>query len=250
VPVLPASVTVQLGANSRTFTNPYALSGGTESPTAVGEGPLAGGGLTLVPTGAFLDSLNFYGQNPANYDIGPLPGGVDIPAIPFGTVQLGLGVGFGTEVSLRLTPTIDAGDVGSVGGGGFGVAHSLNQWLVLVPVDLAVFLGYQKFSVGDYFTAKTTVFGGAVGKGLGPLSAYLLGQYEKPSVDVEYAFENTSGNPVLPADGTVIAFSPDLDGATRFGVGAQLNLILIQFAAEWTTSSYNALTIRGSFGLR
>lgn len=245
MPVIPTTIDVNVAGNTRTFTNPY--TGPTSSPTAMGKGS----GATFTPTGPFLDSLNAHGLTPSNYNLS-LPDGFNIPAVPFALAEVGVGLGLGTEVRLRVIPTITPSeDVGEIGAFGVGVVHSLNQWIVgPMPVDLAVFGGYQSFKVGDYLTASTTALGASVGKGLGPLSAYLIGQYSKPSVDLEYTVSNASGNPGLPADGTVISFSPDVSAGTKVGVGAQFSLIIIQFAAEYTRGDYNTVTARASFGLR
>ncbi len=250
-PVLPSSITVD-GSEfpdgmDRTFSNPYSVQGGPTSPTAVGDGD----GVTLAPAGAFADSLAKYGKNPADFEV-PFPEGFDVPAIPFAVIQAGLGVGFGTEVSARFIPGIEVDDeVGEVSAFGLGVTHQINRWLPgPVPVDLAAFGGYQSFTVGEYLDASTTTLGVAVGKGLGPLSVYGMGQYESPSVDLEYTVSNPNDNPALPDDGEVIRFSPGLEGGTRFGVGAQLDLLLLQFALEYSAGDYNAVTGRISLSFR
>lgn len=251
-PVLPSSITVD-GSEfpdgmDRTFTNPYAVQGGGQSPTAVGEGQ----GAVLVPTGAFADSLSKYGIDQNRYDV-EFPEGFDVPAIPFAVVQAGLGVGFGTEVSLRLVPGIEVDDeVGEISAFGFGVTHSVNRWFPTpIPVDLAAFGGYQNFSVGEYLDASTKTFGVSVGKGLGPLSVYGMGQYESPSVDLEYTVENPGNeNPALPPDGETIAFSPGLDGGARFGAGVQFDLVILEIAAEYTAGDYDAVAGRVSLSFR
>ena len=245
LPVLPSSVTVTAGASTWTFTDPYAVQGGGTSPTVAGRGT----GVLLVPAGAFADTLAFYGLPASDYEYRLQPG-MDLPVVPYATLQAGLGVGFGTEITVRLTPTFDYGDAGSIGGGGFGVTHSLRPWLPYLLVDAAFFAGYQTFRVGDWVEATTTSFGAAVGKGLGPFSAYLIAQYERPSVDVAYVLDNPDGTPGLPADGVQIAFSPSLDPGVRLGVGAQLDLLLVQVAGEYAKGGYDTFTLRAGLGLR
>jgi len=246
----PERITVTVGGlGERSYADPYAPRGGSlETPTAVGDGA----GVVLEPTGDYRRDLLAAGQNPDDFNV-VFPEGFDVPAIPFAVIRAGLGVGFGTEVSLRFMPGIEVNeDVGDVGAFGFAVTHSLDRWFPApIPVDLAAFGGYQNFTVGDYADAATTTFGVSVGKGLGPLSIYGLGQYESPSTDLEYTVENPGNeNPALPDDGTRIAFSPDLEAGTRFGLGLQLDLMILELAAEYSSGDYDAVTGRVSISFR
>ena len=246
-PVLPSSITVNLAGNSRVFSNPYAVQGAGTAPTVVGEQNVA----MFGPTGAFADSLAAYAIPAGQFNVA-LPGGFNIPAVPFAVIQAGLGLGFGTEIGVRVIPDVEiSSDIGKISAFGFSVTHEVSQWLPLpIPLDLAVFGGRQAFKVGDFLDASTIAFGASVGRGLGPLSAYLLAQYEKATVDIEYTVDNAAGNPGLPADGTTIAISPSLDGATRVGVGGQLSLLILHIAGEYTTGDYNVFTGRVSVGIR
>lgn len=244
----PSEITLTLGGTSQTFSDPYAPRGGSlETSTAVGDGA----GIVLEPDGAFRSALVAAGENPDDFNV-PYPEGFDVPAIPFGVVSLGVGIGWGTEVTARFIPDVEVNDdVGSLGAFGFGVTHQVNQWIPgPVPVDLAAFLGYQSFSVGDYLDASTTTFGVSVGRGLGPVSIYGMGQFESPSADLEYVVSNPDGNPGLPPDGTRFAFSPDLDGGGRAGVGLQFDLVVFQIAGEYSVGDYDAVTLRANFSFR
>ena len=79
-----------------------------------------------------------------------LPGGVtQYVAAP--QIQLTVGAIKNTDVTLRLIPTTKiTDDVGSVGMFGFGVKHSITQYLgkvdKIVPFDLAVAVGYTRLT--------------------------------------------------------------------------------------------------------
>lgn len=244
----PSSFTFTIGGVEDTYTDPLVPRGGSlETPTAVGEGP----GIVLEPNGPFRQDLIDDGQNPDDYNV-VFPEGFDVPAVPFAVISAGVGIGWGTEVTVRFIPDVKVNDdVGDLGAFGFGVTHQVNQWFPApVPVDLAAFLGYQSFKVGDYLDASTKTFGVSVGKGFGPLSFYGVGQLESPSADLRYVVENPTGNPALPDNQLEIAFSPDLDGGPRFGVGLILDMVILQLAGEYSLGDYNAVTARASIGFR
>lgn len=250
-PALPSEVTVD-GSEfpddmERTFVDPYTTAGGELTPTAAGEGP----GVTLVPDQAFADSLQAYGLDEEQFEI-PFPDGFDVPGVPLAVIQGGVGIGGGTEISARLLPSTEVDeDVGDIAALGFTVTHQVDRWLPgPSPVDVSIFGGYQNVTVGSYLDASTTSFGASVGKGLGPLSVYGVGQLESPSVDLEYEVSNPDGHPALPADGTVVAFSPAMGSSTRFGAGVQFDLLILQLAAEYSVGDYDALTGRVSLSFR
>ena len=79
-----------------------------------------------------------------------LPKGVT-QYVPAPQIQLTVGVIKNTDVTLRLIPTTKiTDDVGSVGMFGFGVKHSITQYLgkadKVVPFDLAVAVGYTRLT--------------------------------------------------------------------------------------------------------
>ncbi len=79
-----------------------------------------------------------------------LPSGVT-QYVPAPQIQLTMGVLKNTDVTLRLIPTTKiTDDVGSVGMFGFGVKHSITQYLgkadKIVPFDLAVAVGYTRLT--------------------------------------------------------------------------------------------------------
>jgi len=242
------SVTTNIIGVEKTYAVPLAPRGGSlETPTAVGEGS----GIVLEPTGEFRDDLISEGVDLADETI-TFPEGFDVPAVPFAVISAGVGIGWGTEVTIRFIPDVEVSeDVGDLGAFGFGVTHQVNQWFPApVPVDLAAFLGYQSFKVGDYLDASTKTFGVSVGKGFGPLSLYTVGQLESPSAELDYVVENPTNARSLPPDGTRFAFSPELAGGPRFGVGLILDMVILQLAGEYSLGDYNAVTARASIGFR
>ncbi|MDP3001513.1 MAG: hypothetical protein Q8N38_00060 [Bacteroidales bacterium] len=76
------------------------------------------------------------------------PPGTEWKYVPTPTVQLGLGLPFGTEVKFRFIPKIDLGGKGDISLFGVGVMHSLLQYLpgykMMKLWDVSFFGGYTK----------------------------------------------------------------------------------------------------------
>lgn len=114
---------------------------GTQTPTFLGkdqDGPEVGV-YGRVP-GATQDSLL------ASFR---LPSGTGFNVFPMATAQLTVGVGFGTEVSIRFFPTTKIDPV-EAGVFGFGVKHDFKQWIPVVkdmPFDMSGQFGYTSAKV-------------------------------------------------------------------------------------------------------
>lgn len=233
-PVLPASVTVdELGG--LTFQDPYGTGEGLVTPTASGQGP----GISVEPRGAFRDSLVANGLDPSEFAL-PFPRGLDIPAVPLAVLQGSLGLAAGTEITLRLVPSIEIDqDLGTLQSFGFGVRHNVSQWLTgAFPLDLAVAGGIQSFDAGDYLSADSRYAALVASKRLAALTLFASGALEDSDVDVSYTLEN----PRLPGSGTTIAFSDEGQNSSRFTTGFNFDLLVLQAGASYTFSGYDVAT--------
>jgi hypothetical protein len=241
--VLPSSVTYQ----GNTYPNPYQIRGGNRpTPSATGEGP----GVVLEPTPTFTAILLANGENPEDFTI-PFPEGADIPGIPFLVAHGTMGIGWGTEVSLRLIPSVELDEeVGDLSAFGFGLKHSISQWFPgPSPVDLSVWYSRQNMKVGDFLDGNANQFGVLVGKGFGPLTLFGTGMMRDASVEVSYTVENPDANPALPADGTEVGFTSSLGSGAVFGVGARLRLLVMNLSAQYTADEFNTLSVKLGFGI-
>lgn len=101
----------------------------------------------------------------------PFPPGLNTPyGVGLPTVQAAVGVGFGTEVMLRITPKLNAGDF-KAGMFGFGVKHSISQWIWTdkekkPPIDISGIFGYSslsaEFSMGENYLKPDSAYPGAL----------------------------------------------------------------------------------------
>lgn len=148
-----------------------------------------------------------------------MPSGLGTPyGIGLPNIQAAVGVGFGTEVMLRVTPSLTASDF-KISMFGFGVKHSLSHWIFKgdskPPIDLSLIFGMNTLSA-DYamgenylkpdsaypgaladnvykdsqkftFEGKGLMFGGIVSKKLSVLTLYAGANYNVNSVEMKVA---------------------------------------------------------------
>ena len=243
-PVLPESI-VWGGPFGGSFEDPYRVAeGGVQSPTVVGEGA----GVVFVPDGAFRDAILASGEDPSDLALS-LPRGREIPAVPYAVLHASLGLGLGTEVSLRFIPELEIDqEVGTLQGVGFAVRHAVTNWFT-APLDLSIVFASQQIDVGTYLEASSTAYGVMAGRRLGPLSLFAAGLVRSGTVDIAYEVENPGdANPVLPSDGVPIRFSEELETDAAFGVGARLQLLIMNLAGQYTFEDYPVLSLKVGFG--
>jgi hypothetical protein len=242
---IPPETVTFTGPFGGTFEDPYRPVGGTLStPTVAGEGA----GVTLEPDGEFRDAIVASGLDPSDFSL-VFPEGEALPLVPHPVLYAGLGIGLGTEVSVRYTPTIQVdNEIGEVKGLGFAVRHTLTRWFPS-PIDIAVQAARQEVQLGPYADALSTEYGLLASRRMGPLSIFATGLVREGEVDVEYTADNPgNANPGLPPDGTRISFSEELESDTAFGLGARLQLLVLNVAGEYTWDEYPLVTVKVGFG--
>ncbi len=143
--------------------------------------------------------------------------------------QLIIGGVAGTEAMVRWV-AVDLGDsdFGKLSLLGLGVRHSLSQYMMAPPLDLAVAGYYQTFSVGDDFIdSKAYSVGLQASKSFGMLVPYGGLAYDMSSMTVQYTV--TSG-----AQDREVELDMDSDSTLHLtlGVGAQLGFIHLNASGE------------------
>ncbi len=230
---------------SRSYDDPYrSATGDLTTPTVMGEGP----GVLLEPQGAFRQDLIAAGENPDNWRIA-FPSGLDFSIIPAATLHLSVGVGFGSEITLRYLPSLEVSpDLGSWSGRGFGFRHEISQWLPS-PLDLSVGVGSQELESDGFFEAQALEGWLLAGRGLGPLSVYGAAGVRRTSVDVRYRAENPGNVPGLPADGVEVAFSVDPGMQATWGAGVRLQLLLLNLAGQYNGGDHGSFSVKVAVGI-
>jgi hypothetical protein len=147
------------------------------------------------------------------------PGGFDLTSLTVGVPQLTVGGIMGSELAVRYV-AFDTGDaeIGDVSLFGIGARHSISQYLVEFPVDIAAGIFYQTFKLGsDLIDAKAFTIGAQASRTFGPLIAYGGLSYDSFSMDAKYT--DKTG----PQDEEV-DLSLDTEHTLHLNAGAALSL--------------------------
>ncbi|MFW5793239.1 MAG: DUF6588 family protein, partial [Bacteroidota bacterium] len=87
-----------------------------------------------------------------------VPNGTGLAYIPAPMIQAGVGLPFDTDIIFRYMPNMDLGSTGKMGLYGFGLKHSLKQWLPFVKrlpiVNVSVMGGYTIFNTSSGMDLK------------------------------------------------------------------------------------------------
>jgi hypothetical protein len=188
-------------------------------------------------------SATFFGEKGAAI-AGPTgflvyPPGVNTSSIPAGIPQIAAST-MGSEVMIRFLPTIAVEDV-EANLFGFGLKHSISQYLPLVPVDIAVQFMYNKFSITstDLDISTTNIaFNAHASKSLGPLIVYGGLQYESSSMDLDFIYQGDAAFGTSPGD--KINLSLDGDNSFRVTIGAAVKLAVLVINADYNIGSQSA----------
>ena len=243
---LPDSVVFQHpSAGQRVYHDPYrSRDGSLETPTIAGNGE----GLVLVPTGEFEDALLAAGENPDDYRV-VFPSGLSLPVTPLVTVHASLGVGAGTEVSIRYLPATEvAPELGRVTSHGFTVSHLVSQWVGL-PVDLTAVVGYQNMRGEDFLDASGTHFGLTGGIGAGPMNFFGGALVRSSSSELTYRVENPDDVPGLPEDGLELSVRSSTSASPGYVLGARLQLLALNLSGHYTFGAHDVFSLKLGLGL-
>ena len=220
----------------------------TGSPTALGEG--TGREVKVKSTSGFVP---LRGQT-----IFTTPQGFNLKAVPLILPQASIGLPLGFEVVGRFIPTMTIppsgfGDpVGKMNFIGFGLRHSIDQYIPLCPVDIAVHFMTQKLTISDdndnkIFSGNGTAYGVEVSKSLAVLTLYGGFQLEKSSWEVEpYKYSDPSTNATVQLSG----FSVDGKNKSRFHAGVRLLLLIVNVHADYSFATHPVLTAGVGITLR
>jgi hypothetical protein len=139
----------------------YSLTGLQKVQPKAGEpntAPSIFGSSSDGPIVEVRDKSPFTGQDTAITEV-QLPGGLGTNLFAVPTAQLSVGVGFGTDVSVRFMPNISTGDIG-VGLFGFAVKHDFKQWIPgmkELPFDLSAMFGYTTANANIKFSGNSSI---------------------------------------------------------------------------------------------
>ncbi|MCX6150765.1 MAG: hypothetical protein NTX22_09595 [Ignavibacteriales bacterium] len=185
------------------------------------------------------ETATFFGNEGGIYS-GPggfitYPNGINESTIPFIFPQATVSF-MGTELLLRYVPLkIKDTKIDLIG---VGLKHSISQYIPLLPVDIAVQVLYNNFSVQDLVTSTHFAFSGQVSKTFSMFTLYGGLQYESSKLKFEYNIKGDpkSANPLLQKDRKVSA-DVDGDNSVRLTVGGTFSLAFLVINADYSLGS-------------
>jgi hypothetical protein len=247
----------------------FQLTSSTPSISADGDVPTIFGpeGNTQITVDATHQYQGETYTTSATFDAPP---SADLAAVPVPIAQLGIGLPKGTDLKIRLLPTI-ATDEFSMSLWGVGVMHDFKQWipgLKVAPIDMSILLGYTKFeatvdlSDPDFSDDGQGIIGTSafttqvlVSKKLSILTVYggLGFNSIKSSLKMEgeYHIEGTAnGNTQEISLGTDPVDLNMTTGGARATIGLRLKLAILTLHGDYTVQKYNTLTAGVGFSVR
>lgn len=182
-----------------------------------------------------------------------IPGGLDLSTAPMIIPQLSVGLPFGIEVTGRFLPTTKLQSYGKVSYTGFGIRHDIDQYIPLLPVDIAVHFITQKFNYEDgsgtkVLSASGTAYGVEASKKLLFLTVYGGFQLESSSFDVG-PFDAT----IQTSAGSVtekVQFNVKGKNSSRALVGVRVLLLFLNVHADYSFATVPMVTLGAGISFR
>ncbi|MBN2355485.1 hypothetical protein JXO59_05190 [candidate division KSB1 bacterium] len=172
------------------------------------------------------------------------PGGLEMNATAFATPQLTIGCVYGTELMLRyFMAELGDSEIGKLSLTGIGLRHSIDQYIPLSPVHLAVGVFWQKIELGDELLSFSTLHIGAqVSRSFGLFELYGGIGYDNSSVKLQYSYNTGSEDLDIDLD-------MDGDNGLQVTAGFGFNLFILHISGDCTIGTRTAYCLSTSIGL-
>lgn len=215
------------------------------APTALGDPN--GKAVTIKSTSPFVP---LRGQT-----IFTSPRGFDMKHASLLMPQAAVGLPFGLEVIGRFVPNITLPDnAGKVNFIGFGIRHSIDQYIPLCPIDVSIHFMTQNLTISDMndhklIGAKGTAYGIEASKSLALLTVYGGYQLEQSEWDVDPYTPDPSLTQFTDAP-VIDGFHVDGRNTSRFHAGVRLLLAIINVHADYSFATQPVITAGVGISLR
>jgi len=216
------------------------------SPTALGESN--GKAVTVRSTSAFVP---LRGQT-----IFTSPRGFNMKSASLLMPQAAVGLPFGLEVIGRFVPNTTLPDnAGKVNFIGFGIRHSIDQYIPLCPIDLSIHFMTQKLTVSNMndrkiLGASGIAYGVEVSKSLALLTVYGGYQIEHSEWDVDLYSADPSLTQFVGTPETIDGFHVDGKNTSRFHAGVRLLLAIVNVHADYSFATQPVIAAGVGISLR
>jgi hypothetical protein len=163
------------------------------------------------------------------------PSGLNVARMPLAVPQVTIGALFGTEATVRFMQ-MDLGDnFKQLKLLGYGIRHSVSQYIPACPVDLAAAVYMQQFKIGDIVDASALYYGVQASKKISLLTLYGGIGIGQSSMKIRYENDST-------ADPVAIAFDLDSDAKMCATAGLCVDLGGLYINADYNIGVQNILT--------
>ena len=222
----------------------------TDAPTVFGDdvAPFATGVADTTILVEILGVLRQFHINESE-SIETIPGsGIteNLNIIPFALPQLTVGTVLGTEFSVRWLPKIAIPDIGSLNVLGYGLKHSLNQYITVLPFKLAGQAMWQSISVDDsdndqILDIQAFAANIQASKRFGFITLYAGWQTEKTLLNVDYTLvlKNDEG---AVSENVPISFELESASRQRVLAGLTLHLGPLQIHGDYSIGNINSFS--------
>jgi hypothetical protein len=168
------------------------------------------------------------------------PGGFDLEGFELAVPQLTIGSVFGTRAIVRYI-ALDLGDseIGDFKYFGIGAQHSISQYLMDPPVDVAVGFLTQTFEVGDVVKAKATQINVTASKQYTYFQPYVGVGLDTIQTDAEYDADD-------PDDSFDVSLDRETDPRFTAGVTAEVQYFSVFF--EISSAAATSIAVGLSIG--
>jgi hypothetical protein len=159
-----------------------------------------------------------------------------------GAPQLTVGNLFGTEAIVRYAVAPTMRDFPRTSLFGYGLRHSVSQYVPAIPVELSVGAFRQELKVGDIIGVHSTNVALMVGKSISFFNLYGGVQYETTTIDVDYTYTGYGATP-----DTRVSLSYAADDVIRWTTGFGINLLGLNLSTDLGFG--NVTSVTGTIGV-
>ncbi|MBN2009832.1 hypothetical protein JW960_10865 [candidate division KSB1 bacterium] len=179
------------------------------------------------------------GTGGTSYDFPP---GFNMTMLPIAAPQLTVGSLFGSDITIRWVD-LDLGENwGRLSLTGWGIRHSISQYIPLFPVDVAVGFYRQSFKVGDIVDANATFLSAQASITRGIFTIYGGLGTESSNLDIAYTFEDAEIS-------QTVSFELKAENSVRMTVGFALNAGPLMLHTDFNIASQKVLVLGIGVGI-
>jgi len=165
------------------------------------------------------------------------PGGLEAKRLPIQMPQITVGSIYGTEAMFRFYQLDIDNSADRLKLLGFGLRHSLNQYLTALPCGLSAGVFLNKFEITEFVKASALLVGVQGSYVTGIINWYGGVAWESSKLDVSYE----------SSEGEQIEFALDGANTVRLTLGLALRLAIFDVHADYNLGAQNILGLGAGF---